>query len=173
MLPVAGKFEKVSYNQYKEDVLKLFPNSKESEIQKSYDEIILPSRATSGSAGYDIYTPTSFVLNAGDAVVIPTGLRCKITDGWFLMMASRSGLGFKWYLRPANLLPIIDADYYNADNEGHIMLKLRRESDAGDLREMPINAGDAVVQAVFLRFGITEDDTATASRHGGLGSTGR
>ncbi len=170
---IAGKFEKVSYNQYKKDVLKLFPNSEESEIQKSYDEIIIPTRATAGSAGYDIHTSTSFVLNAGEAITIPTGLRCKITEGWFLMLAPRSGLGFKWYTRLANTVGVVDEDYYNADNEGHIMLKLRRESDLGDQRQMLVNSGDAVAQAIFLPYGIVEDDNATAIRHGGFGSTGK
>ena len=168
-----GKFEKVSYNQYREAALKLFPNSEEGEIQKSYDQIILPVRATAGSAGYDIHSTTSFVLNAGASITIPTGLRCNIDDGWFLMIAPRSGLGFKWYTRLANTVGVIDSDYYYADNEGHIMLKLRRESDSGDTRQMIVNAGDAVAQAIFVPFGITEDDTATASRHGGFGSTGK
>ena len=168
-----GKFEKISYNQYKNDVLKLFPNSEEGEIQKSYDQIILPVRATAGSAGYDIRSTTSFVLNAGASITIPTGLRCNIDDGWFLMIAPRSGLGFKWYTRLANTVGVIDSDYYYADNEGHIMLKLRRESDSGDTRQMIVNAGDAVAQAIFIPYGITANDTATASRHGGFGSTGR
>lgn len=168
-----GKFEKVSYNTYKESVLKLFPNSEESEIQKSYDEIIIPTRATTGSAGYDIHTPTSFVLNAGESITFPTGIRCKIADGWFLLIAPRSGLGFKFYTRLANTVGIIDSDYYYADNEGHMMVKLRRESDAGDVRNMIVNAGDAIAQAIFIPYGVTEDDNVIASRHGGFGSTGR
>ena len=173
MIQNIGKFEKVSYNQYREAALKLFPNSEEGEIQKSYDQIVLPVRATAGSAGYDIRSTTSFVLNAGSSITIPTGLRCKIEDGWFLMIAPRSGLGFKWYTRLANTVGVIDSDYYYADNEGHIMLKLRRESDSGDTRQMIVNAGDAVAQAIFIPDGITADDTATASRRGGFGSTGR
>ena len=168
-----GKFEKISYNQYKNDVLKLFPNSEESEIQKSYDAITLPLRATAGSAGYDIHATTSIVLNPGDSITIPTGLRCKIEDGWFLMITPRSGLGFKWYTRLANTVGIIDSDYFYADNEGHIMIKLRRESEANDNRAMIINMGDAIAQALFIPFGITEDDHATVSRHGGFGSTGK
>lgn len=168
-----GKFEKVSYNIYKDSVLKLFPNSEESEIQKSYDQIILPVRATAGSAGYDIHTPTSFILNGGDEITFPTGIRCKMMDGWFLFIAPRSGLGFKYHTRLANTVGVIDADYYFADNEGHIMVKMRREEDVGDLRRMAVNAGDAIAQAIFVPYGITEDDAATAIRHGGFGSTGK
>ena len=172
LLPVA-KFEKVSYNEYKKSVLKFFPSSPEDEILKSYNEIVMPERATLGSAGYDIHTPTSFTLNAGDAITFPTGLRCQIDPGWVMLVFPRSGHGFKWYSRLANTVGVIDADYYYADNEGHIMVKLRRESDAGDVRVIGVNAGDAVVQAVFVPFGITMNDDASGIRHGGFGSTGQ
>lgn len=172
-MPKVAKFEKVSYDEYKKSVLKFFPNSPDDEIQKSYDEIVMPERATTGSAGYDIHTPTTFTLNAGDAITFPTGLRCQIAPGWVMLVFPRSGHGFKWYSRLANTVGVIDADYYYADNEGHIMVKLRRESDAGDIRQVGVNAGDAVVQAVFVPFGITKDDSATGVRHGGFGSTGQ
>lgn len=173
VMPRMAKFEKVSYDEYKKSVLKFFPNSPDEEIQKSYDEIVMPERATAGSAGYDIHTPTSFYLNAGDAITFPTGLRCQIDPGWVMLVFPRSGHGFKWYSRLANTVGVIDADYYFADNEGHIMVKLRRESDAGDIRQVGVNAGDAVVQAVFVPFGITKDDHADGVRHGGFGSTGK
>ena len=171
--PKIAKFDKVSYEQYRNDVLKVLPESEESEIKKTYDTILLPVRATSGSAGYDIHTTTSFRLKSGEAIIIPTGLRCSIADGWFMMLAPRSGLGFKWYTRLANTVGIIDADYFFADNEGHIMLKLRRETDGEDTREMAINVGDSVAQAIFIPFGITHNDAARGVRRGGMGSTGK
>lgn len=168
-----AEFEKISYNQYKDDALKLFPNSVEDEIRKSYDEIILPTRATAGSAGYDLHTPTTFVLNGCDDITIPTGVRVRMSPGWFLMIVPRSGLGFKWYLRLANTTGVIDSDYYNAKNEGHILAKIRRETDAGDIRQLAFNAGDAIAQCIFVQFGITSNDNAEGSRVGGFGSTGK
>lgn len=167
-----GEFEKISYTQYTNDALKLFPNSEE-EIKKSYDEIILPSRATAGSAGFDLHTPTTFVLNSCSEVTIPTGIRVKINPGWFLMIVPRSGLGFKWYLRLANTTGIIDSDYYYANNEGHIMAKIRRETDMGDTRPLVFNSGDSIAQCIFVPYGITFSDAAIGKRVGGFGSTGK
>lgn len=166
-----AKFEKVSYTQYREDALKLFPNSPESEIQKSYDNIIMPSRATAGSAGYDLHTPTSFVLQPGESIMFPTGLRCIMNLHWFLLVVPRSGMGCKYYTRLANTCGVIDADYCHANNEGHILVKLRREADAGDARQLIVNAGDAIAQCLLLPHGITHDDAAQGIRTGGLGST--
>ena len=62
---------------------------------------------------------------------------------------------------------VIDGDYFDADNEGHIMVKLVNMGD----KEVKVNKGDGVVQGVFTQFGITLDDDVTEVRSGGLGST--
>lgn len=131
------------------------------------NRIRLPVRATSGSAGYDIVSPVSVRLEPGEPQIIPTGLRCLMPHGTFLMIVPRSGLGFKYGLRLMNSVGIIDEDYAFADNEGHILLKMT--VDTG----LDIQAGDRIAQAIFLQYGTTEDDDATTMRHGGLGSTGR
>ena len=88
------------------------------------------------------------------------------------MLMPRSGLGFKFYTRLANTVGNIDSDYYGADNEGHIMVKLRMELDrSGAPRTFEV--GTAVCQGVFVPFGVTEDDDATEKRTGGFGSTGK
>lgn len=53
-------------------------------IKKSWEALQLPSRATSGSAGYDFKAPFSFSLDAGDTIKIPTGIRVKVDEGWWL-----------------------------------------------------------------------------------------
>lgn len=88
-----------------------------------------------------------------------------------LKLYPRSGLGFKYRLRLNNTVGIIDSDYYNADNEGHIFVKLTNESNDG--KTLTLNAGDAFAQGVFVEYGITFDDDADAARHGGFGSTGK
>lgn len=141
----------------------------DEEIREAYDTAQVPVRATSGSAGYDIRSPFSFMLRPGQSIKIPTGLRVKIDDGWWLGCFPRSGLGFKYTARLANTVGVIDGDYYGSKNEGHIMLKLCNEGDAN----IVINAGDGIAQAIFIPFGITVDDNATGERDGGFGSTGR
>ena len=162
-------FEKVSYEQFEKDWKKNFPDTTDSDIRKIYDQTVLPVRATTGSAGYDFHCPVSITMEPGSVNLIPTGIRAKICDGWVLMLFPRSSLGFRYRLQLNNTTGIIDADYYHADNEGHIMVKLINDSRDG--KTLQLKAGDAMVQGIFLPFGITDDDQAEGIRTGGFGST--
>lgn len=115
-------FEKVSFEQFQKDVLK---NTKiKNKIEEIYDNIKLPKRATRGSAGYDFFLPFDIVLKPKDSIIIPTGIRCQMNDEYVLQIFPRSSLGFKFRLQLDNVVGIIDSDYYNACNEGHIMIKI-------------------------------------------------
>ena len=73
-------------------------------------------------------------------------------------------------MRMCNQVGIIDADYYNnEENEGHIFVKIKNEGD----KEVSINVGDRIVQGIFTKFLLTDDDIATEERLGGIGSTNR
>ena len=164
-----AKFEKVSLNQFIKDFKDSFNNLKEQEIIDIYNQIILPKRATKGSAGYDFYTPINISLKPNETIKIPTGIRVKIEDGWFLAIFPRSGLGFKYRLQLNNTVGIIDADYYNANNEGHIMIKMTNASNEN--KTVEVNALQGFAQGIFMPFGITIDDESNESRTGGFGST--
>ena len=170
-IPRIAKFEKVSREQFKKDVLdkmgSIFNTDEKIEvIDDIYDAIKLPVRATKFSAGYDFFTPFSFKPNKVGGIVIPTGIRCKIEEGWVMKVFPRSGQGFKYGLHLYNTVGIIDGDYYNAENEGHIMMKISVKDEC-DI----INQGTAFCQAIFTPYGITEDDNVQTVRTGGLGST--
>ncbi len=160
-----AKFEKVSHEQFKKDWLDTFGTE-----ENVYDEIILPRRATSGSAGYDFFSALDIDLKPGETVKIPTGIRAKIDDGWVLKIYPRSGLGFKFRLRLNNTVGIIDSDYYNSDNEGHIFVKITNESNEG--KTVSLKKGSGFAQGIFIEYGITLDDDVSAERNGGFGSTG-
>ena len=136
-----------------------------------YDELALPRRATSGSAGYDIYSPLEFDLAPGEIIKLPTGLRARIEPGWVLLLLPRSGQGFKYRLQLYNTVGVIDSDYYGADNEGHIFVKLINANRKG--KTLHVKKGEAFAQGLFLPFGITVDDEAGGVRTGGFGSTSK
>lgn len=161
-------FEKVSFEQFEKDFSKNFPQV--NDIKAVYDSIKLPQRATAGSAGYDFYAPVELNLKKGESLLIPTGIRSKINDGWVLKIYPRSGLGFKHRVQLDNTVGIIDADYYNSSNEGHIMIKLSCDAH-DDGHTVTVNVGDGFAQGIFLQFGITFDDQASGVRNGGFGST--
>ena len=161
-------FEKVSFGQFEKDWLKNFPET--ADVRAIFDSIKMPKRATTGSAGYDFYAPADITLEKGKSVLIPTGIRSKIADGWVLKIYPRSGLGFKHRIQLDNTVGIIDADYYNSSNEGHIMIKLSCDAHDED-HTVQLGAGDGFAQGIFLQFGITFDDDADGVRDGGFGST--
>ena len=110
-------------------------------------------------------------IKKADAKVslIPTGIKCKIPDGYYLQLSVRSSLPLKHWLIMANGVGIIDADYYNnSDNEGHIYFQLI------NLLPFPviIKKGDCFGQGILLKYETTSDDEGTgATREGGFGST--
>lgn len=164
-----ARFDKVSYEQFREDWLKVFPNTAEWKLESMYDNIKLPKRSTTGSAGYDFYIPRDIDLHEFNSIVIPTGIRCVMDTSWVLAIFPRSGHGFKYGVHLANTVGIIDADYYGAKNEGHIHVKLVNDSRLA--RDISFEDGVAFCQGIFLPFGITVDDEVEAKRVGGFGST--
>ena len=155
-----AKFLHVSEGQYAASAL---PDALE------ISAIPLPTRATAGSAGYDFICPADITLQPGEAVTIPTGIRCEMQPGWVLMIFPRSGLGFKHQVRLANTVGVIDSDYFHAANEGHIMVRIVNGGD----HALSIAKGERFCQGVFLPHGLAEEDEVLADRKGGFGSTGK
>lgn len=128
-----AKFEKISYEQFLNDWIKTFniknlDTPKRMQIKGIYDAIQLPKRKTKDSAGYDFFSTLTFELCPNKSILIPTGIRVKIDEGWVLKIFPRSGLGTKYRVQLDNTTGVIDGDYYNADNEEHIFIKLTNDS---------------------------------------------
>ncbi len=183
-----AQFEKVSFEEFWHDCVEIFDDYgldklggtelgtefnkiKVDDVRNLYDKIELPTRATKGSAGYDFKVPMDIKLKPGETITIPTGIKCKIDNGWVLMLYPRSGLGFKYRLQLDNTVGIIDSDYYGSDNEGHIMVKITNNSNEGKIFEAA--NGKGIVQGIFVPYGITMDDNVDNKRNGGFGSTGK
>ncbi|MCM1328313.1 MAG: deoxyuridine 5'-triphosphate nucleotidohydrolase [Ruminococcus sp.] len=157
------KFEKVSYEQYSKCI------ARKIDIHNEYDNIKIPQRATQGSAGYDFFAPYSFTIGVGETVKIPTGIRVMLDNDKFLSIYPRSGLGFKYRLQLDNTVGIIDSDYSQSDNEGHIFIKITNDGREG--KPIQIKSGEAFAQGIIQQYFIVEDDNTNGIRNGGLGST--
>lgn len=162
-----AKFEKVSLEQFLKDSKRLLYDYSEEEIANIYDNIVLPIRATKGSAGYDFYTPYKVTLHPHDKIIIPSGIRCQIADGYMMLGVVRSSMGIKNDINLSNTCMVLDSDYYFADNEGHIMIALRNMRDY----LVRFSEGERIMQGVFLPYGIAVGDKAETRRTGGIGST--
>ena len=79
-----SKFHKVSFEQFTGDWTDTFGEVSQEELQAVYEGIRLPVRATSGSAGYDFFSPAAFSLGPGETIKIPTGIRAEIDENWVL-----------------------------------------------------------------------------------------
>lgn len=164
-----AQFFKISPGNFISSIREEFPQYTEEDIRDMYESLPLPRRATKGSAGYDFFAPFSFSLPPGATIKIPTGIRAKMDEDWVLKLYPRSGLGFKYRLQMNNTVGIIDSDYFNSDNEGHIFIKLTNDSNEG--KTVEVTQGTGFAQGIFLEYGITVDDDAEGTRNGGFGST--
>ena len=172
-------FETVSRQQYNNSIDKLVDSEHELTYVMDIEDIDIPKRGTKSSAGYDFISPVGFELAPGEQIIIPTGIRCKMYSDHVLKLYPRSSVGIKHNISFANTVPIIDADYYNAKNEGHILLAFKNNNKhhwfnhkKNKANTWVVNAGDRICQGILLSYGITIDDNADTERNGGIGSTG-
>ena len=163
-------FEKVS----KEEFLKACSKNDIAEniAEGAYEKIKLPRQGTAASAGMDFYVPFPHVRILGESeLTFPTGVRW-VTDketerDRVLLIMPRSGLGFKTGLRLANTVGVIDADYCDAENEGHIMMKLVNPK----METIRLECGEAMAQGIIVPYMICNGAESEDTRTGGFGST--
>lgn len=144
----------------------------EMKICKLDPAAILPTYATAGSAGADLYAlPVGdpVVVGPGETAFLRTGLAAAIPAGYVGLIFARSGLACKRGLAPANKVGVIDSDY-----RGEWMIALHNHGDTPQI----VNPGDRIAQFVLvpvLTPLMTEVDSLdeTARGEGGFGSTGR
>lgn len=145
------KFEKVSYIE---------------------DEIILPTRATENSAGYDFYANEDALIPVRGFHVFKTGVKAYMPKNEYLAIYIRSSMAFKRNLQLVNQVGIVDSDF--ADNpdgeEGMICIGLYNTGD----KAVYINKGERIAQGIFCKYYTTDNDKPTSKkRKGGIGSSGR
>ena len=164
------KFEKVSYETFREDVAKAYPGVclTERMIKEMYSHVEIPKRGDPGSAGYDFHSTVHIDFGDGQPHRIVTGIKAKMPQDVVLKIYPRSGLGCKHGVKLRNTVGIIDSSYYNnKDNDGDIIVVLTAEDSPN------IKPGDRFAQGIFGPYFTTEDDDASGERVGGFGSSGK
>ena len=153
-------FQFISKEQFTKDFKETFVD---------YEDLQPPKRGTKKSACYDIFTQFLIQLEPGEDRKIPTGIKAYMLEDEVLKAFPRSGHGFKFYIRLANTVGIIDADYIESDNEGHIWVKVRNEGS----NPCRIEQGEAICQVMFQKYLLADGDNFTdgEQRNGGFGST--
>ncbi len=141
-------------------------------VKKVRENAKIPTRATSGSAGLDLYAciDAPITLNKGEKVLIPTGIAIGLDDPHYAaFIHSRSGLAIKHGLALLNSVGVIDSDYRGEVCVG--IIKLTEEP-------YTIQPFERIAQMVIKPVELPEiievqdlDDTDRGA--GGFGSTGK
>ena len=135
--------------------------------------LALPAYETPGSAGMDLRAAVPedapITLEPGARVLVPTGLKIALEQGWEAQIRPRSGLALKHGISAPNTPGTIDSDYRG--EVGVILINLGQEP-------FVIRRGERIAQMVIAAVAqatVAEveslDDTARGA--GGFGSTGR
>ena len=152
----------------------------------------LPTYAKDGDAGMDIYSPAEYTIDPGQTIIIPTGLKVAIPEGYALLVQPRSGLSAKTKLRVANTPGLIDSGYrdeigviienieppfkdidYTFDDNGQIHINSILHGSAYTIGE-----GDRIAQLRLVKVPqahlveVASVDTIGINRGGGFGSSG-
>lgn len=134
-----------------------------------HDGLPLPSRQTSGAAGYDVCSAEpDFMLQPGERRAVATGLVFELPQGIEMQVRPRSGLALKHGITLPNAPGTIDPDY-----RGELKVIMMN----GGSESVSIRRGDRIAQLVFARFETPVLEEAgelstTARGTGGFGSTG-
>lgn len=144
--------------------------AKFEKVKRIEEDINLPERSTAYSAGYDFYAIENTHVFSRGVTYVKTGVKVKLASNEFLMLCNRSSNPGKKELVLINGVGIVDADYYgNPDNDGEIAFAFQSLNESGSF----INKGDKIGQGIIIKYIKTEDDTASGTRVGGFGSTGK
>jgi len=162
-------------------------------IERLHDDVVIPSRATAGSAGYDVRAylrrrtvklsdgvaqreldadetdgEWGITLGPSEMALIPLGFRTRLPHGVEAQLRPRSGQAFKRALTVPNAPGTVDADYAE-----EWMVIVRNDAPVAQR----ITHGERIAQVVFAQFlpiRLVEGEvTRTTERAGGFGSTGR
>ena len=128
-----------------------------------------PTRATEGSAGYDLTANESTVLIPGERALISTGVSLALPAGLAASIRPRSGLALRHGVTVLNTPGLIDPDY-----RGEIKVILY---NAGS-KPFWANRGDRIAQLTFEHILTPELEQVqtldkTQRGTGGFGSTGK
>ncbi|MCC7643625.1 MULTISPECIES: dUTP diphosphatase [unclassified Janthinobacterium] len=133
---------------------------------------LLPAYATPGSAGLDLRAciDEAIIIEAGQTVLIPTGLAIHIGDpSYAAMILPRSGMGHKNGIVLGNLVGLIDSDY-----QGQLMVSTwNRGQSAFTLNPMERLAQLIIVPVLQVGFNVVEEFGDSERGVGGFGSTGK
>lgn len=139
-------------------------------ISPETNDVPLPSYATEGSAGMDIYAAVKgeMTVKAGETTLVPTGFSMEIPVGYEAQIRPRSGLALKSSIGLMNSPGTIDSDY-----RGEVKIVFTNYGK----NDFVVKRGDRIAQMVVASYErvVWEEAsqlTETTRGAGGFGHTG-
>lgn len=139
------------------------------EVVSTYTNVVLPTRATRHSAGYDLHAVKETTIEPKQMGLVATGVKAFFPENESLLIYARSSLPVKYGLLLPNGVGVVDSDYVNNEtNEGELFVLLYNFTDY----TVVIPKNERIAQAVFTPFQTVDDEQPPrSSRTGGFGST--
>lgn len=139
--------------------------------EPGYEDLPVPHYQTERSAGMDLYAAVSsnLILEPGDIVMVPTGIRLALSRGFEAQIRPRSGLALKYGIGLMNSPGTVDEDYRGI--VGVILFNFGKEP-------FVIRRGDRIAQMVISRVEqaqvqVVSELPGSLRGDGGFGSTGK
>ena len=129
------------------------------------EDVVLPTRQTTKSAGYDFTASEDVTIPVGQMRLVKTGVAAHMQDDEVLELFVRSSLAYKHQVTLQNGVGIIDRDFF----PNPIGVLLRNEGE----KPFIVKKGERIAQGLFKKYLKTVNDHVEAKRNGGFGSTGK
>lgn len=142
-------------------------------VKKLYNDVKLPTYATTGSAAFDLsaYLKEDMFIHPSETKLIGTGLSFQPDKHHGVFLLPRSGLGHKQGIVLGNLVGLCDGDY-----RGEYMISCWNRNTEGPA--FKVSHGDRIAQAVVMPVIRVEFEEVlsleeTERGRGGFGSSGK
>lgn len=140
-------------------------------FSRHHDDAQIPSYATPGSSGMDLYSVERVLLQPNERMLVQTGIRVSLPAGYEAQVRPRSGLALKKGVTVLNTPGTIDQDYlgeigvilYNSSKE---LVLLDKGERIAQLVVCP------VVQCQLVETNDVREEVVTVRGEGGFGHTG-
>ncbi len=158
-------------------------------VELCREDAVLPKYANPGDAGMDVFAAEEVLVKPGETVVVPTGLKLAIPDGYEIQVRPRSGLSLKTPIRIPNSPGTVDSGYRD---ELGIIVNNNSDMSLSSEKDVPftldekgnkngtyiIKKGDRIAQLVLQQVPkivftkVPSVKEIGNNRGGGFGSTG-
>ena len=138
--------------------------------KKTTPTATLPTKATEGSAGWDLFVDTEepVTIEAHSTKMFDTHIAMSIPRGYCGLIFARSGISTKRYLRPSTCVSVIDADY-----RGSVGLPMHNDSDYPQVVQPHERVAQLVLAPVIpVEVELVDSLDETDRGENGFGSTG-